>query len=86
MLSTVLGACLAKEDIPRAFEVYDALRRPRRADIAKTSAWAALLFTGRAPGVGLDLRRMAEQLPSWGSNIYDYDLAAAQFQALERMA
>ena len=85
MLSTVLGSCSKKDDISRAFGVYDALRRPRRSSVAQSSIWAAKLFTGRLPEVGLDVDRMAEKLPSWGSNIYDYDLAAAQKDAQARM-
>ena len=45
-----------------------------------------MLFTGRAPDVGLDLQRIAEKLPDWGSNIYNYDLAAVGAEGLQRMA
>lgn len=85
ILSTVLGSCMTKEDISRAFVVYDALRRPRRSNVAQSSMWAAKLLTGRLPEVGLNMERIAEKLPSWGSNIYNYDLAAAQQEALARM-
>lgn len=85
MLSTVLGACTSKNDISRAMSVYDALRRPRRWNVAQSSIWAAKLFTGRDPDVGLDPERMAEKLPTWGSNIYAHDLAAAQKEGLKRM-
>ncbi|EME48631.1 hypothetical protein DOTSEDRAFT_67616 [Dothistroma septosporum NZE10] len=85
MLSTVLSSCTSKDDMPRAFDVYDGLRRPRRSSIAQSSIWAAKLFTGRLPEVGLNIERMAERLPSWGSNIYEYDLAAAQQEGVARM-
>lgn len=85
MLSTVLGACSTKNDISRALDVYDALRRPRRSGVAQSSIWAAKLFTGRLADVGLDVDRLAEKLPTWGANIYDYDLAAAQEEALASM-
>nr|POE49500.1 uncharacterized protein c23c11.06c [Quercus suber] len=82
MLTTVLGACSKSEDIRKAFRTYDALRRPRRAEIAKSSEWTAALFTGKAPGIGLDPDLIAAQLPTWGSNIYNYDLVTAQAEGL----
>lgn len=85
MLSNLLGVCSKVEDIPRAFVVYDALRRPRRQDIAKSSIRAALILTGQLPGVEMNPDRIAETLPDWGSNIYDYDLKAAQAEAQKRM-
>jgi hypothetical protein len=44
-----------------------------------------MFLTGRDPEVGLDISRMAEKLASWGSNIYNYDLAASQQQAIDLM-
>lgn len=85
MLSDVLGLCAKAENIERAFEIYDGLRRPRRQDIAKSSIRAAMILTGKLPGVGLDPDRVAETLTDWGSNIYDYDLAAARDQAVKSM-
>ena len=85
MLSTVIGASKTHSDLVKGFEVYDTIRRPRRADIARSSLWTGKWIMGRAEGVGLDFDRMAEQIEKWGSNIYDYDLAAAQQDALKLM-
>ena len=85
MLSTLLGASRDREDILRALDTYDAMRRPRRHDIAVRSQKAALLLTGRASGVGMSVEGIAKELPSWGSTIFGYDLQAAQKDGLRRM-
>jgi hypothetical protein len=81
----VLGVCTTSDDVLRALKTYNVIRHPRRSDIARSGHWAAIFLTGRDPEVGLDISRMAEKLTSWGSNIYNYDLATSQQQAIDLM-
>lgn len=84
MLSTLLGASHDREDIVRALDAYDAMQRPRRHDIAQHSQGAAVVLTGRAPGIGMSYDGIAKALPDSGSTIFEYDLQAAQADGLRR--
>lgn len=81
ILTTLLGACYDGKDLKHAFQAYDELRRPRRQDIARTSAQSAAMLTGMSDAE-VNVDALQRKLQGWGHNIWDYDLEAAQSQAM----
>lgn len=79
----MLGLVTNSSEISLAFEVYDALRRPRRSAIAESSIWAGKIITGRHPEVGLDMEKIREVLPRYQRPIQPFDLEAQQREAVE---
>lgn len=82
ILETVLGAVKSRQDVAHAFSVYEKIRLPRRSSIADSSRESAILFTGRSD-TGLNTEEVRKKLVGWGSNIVDYDIEAAQVEALQ---
>ena len=75
LLSTLLNEVQDADQIPKAFKVYDELRRPRRSMIAKESEKAGDLLCGYSE-VGLDIERLRAALENWQDFITEYDLQA----------
>ncbi|KAF2158579.1 hypothetical protein M409DRAFT_71561 [Zasmidium cellare ATCC 36951] len=84
-LATVMAFVQSPEDIAKAFQVYDSVRRPRRSDVARSSGEAGLFLRGRLEGVGLDMEKMRQYLSKWADNVHNYDAAKMVQELKERM-
>lgn len=62
--------------IPRAFQVYDAMQRPRSQKLVTTSREAGLLYEMQLPGVRGDVEKIKEQLNQRMKWIWEVDLEA----------
>ena len=67
---------LGADGIPKAFEVFDAVRRPRTQKLVSTSREAGQLYDLELPGVEDNLELLAENLSSRYKWIWDFDLEA----------
>ena len=67
---------LGSDGIPKAFEVFDAVRRPRTQKLVSTSREAGQLYDLELPGVEDNLELLAENLSSRYKWIWDFDLEA----------
>lgn len=85
----ILGALLAEfdsaEDVGVAFEVYDAVRRPRCQRVIDSSRETGLLFCGRNDEVGLDPERLRTALAEKWVFLHGKDLVEYKAKAVEMM-
>ncbi|KAF3015856.1 hypothetical protein E8E14_007315 [Neopestalotiopsis sp. 37M] len=85
VLSTLLGRATSRADVPAALRAYDEVCRPRAELVMRASADAALLLTGRGPGVGLDPARLAAALEAALGVVENLDIKAYCLVAIEIM-
>ncbi|KAI1123319.1 salicylate hydroxylase [Nemania abortiva] len=85
----VMGALLTKvssaDDIPTAFQAFDAVRRPRCQQIIDSSRGTGQIMCGQDPDVQLDLEKMKESLKRRWKLIHALDMAKHQEDALRKM-
>ncbi|GAM83298.1 hypothetical protein ANO11243_012850 [Dothideomycetidae sp. 11243] len=74
VMSNLLNS-LPTSDIPRAFAVFDAVRRPRTQKLVRTSHEAGVLYDLQLPGVMDDTKLVAENLKQRFGWIWDFDLS-----------
>ena len=86
LLYAVLGCVRNANEVQKAFQVYDSLRRPRRELVAEESQIAGMLITGQHPDVGLDIEKFRKAVDGYNDWIYDYDLEGVVVQAKKLMS
>lgn len=86
ILSHVLSKCKSREDVVRAVQAYDAVRRPRSQRLVKTSREAGMLWDFEGEGVGDDLDKLEQNASTRMSWIWDHDISLDLKQAEEMMA
>ncbi|KAF3031499.1 hypothetical protein E8E12_000309 [Didymella heteroderae] len=84
ILSHVLSKCQSRDDLDKAFEAYDAVRRPRSQKVVKTSREAGQLWDLEGEGVGDDLKALEQNATTRMSWIWDHDISA-DLRAAERI-
>ena len=85
ILHAVLGSVHAPERIDKAFQVYDAIRRPRREWVAEESNKQGVKITGRMEGVELDIEKLAKAVQEPYEQLYGYDLEGSIEEAKRMM-
>lgn len=86
ILSQVLSKCSSKEDFKKAFQAYDAVRRPRSQRLVKTSREAGMLWDLEGEVVGDDLTALEENAVTRMSWIWDHDINLDLVDAREILA
>ncbi|OTB11584.1 hypothetical protein K445DRAFT_321962 [Daldinia sp. EC12] len=76
VLSHLLALVKTSDEVETAFQVYDAIRRPRAQKVVLTSAEAGLIYTWRAPGIGNDMYKIVENANKRLHWIWQHDLEA----------
>ncbi|KAI1477700.1 FAD/NAD(P)-binding domain-containing protein [Daldinia eschscholtzii] len=76
VLSHLLALVKTSHEVETAFQVYDAIRRPRAQKVVLTSAEAGLIYTWRAPGIGNDMYKIVENANKRLHWIWQHDLEA----------
>ncbi|KAF1351867.1 hypothetical protein BDV97DRAFT_375891 [Delphinella strobiligena] len=74
--SSALALANDEEDIPRSFEVFDALQRPRSQKLVTTSRDGGLLYDMQLSGVGDDIDKIKDHLSRRMEWIWEVDLRA----------
>jgi salicylate hydroxylase len=82
ILSQVLSKCSTRDDLKKAFAVYDAVRRPRSQRLVKTSKEAGMLWEFEGDEKD-DLEKLAANAISRMDWIWDYDILEDMERALE---
>jgi len=72
-------------DIPRAFGVYDAVRRPRSQKLVTTSREGGLLYDMEQQGIGEDVEKIKDRLTERMKWIWEFDLQAHVDEAVRMM-
>lgn len=85
ILSTLLGRITSRSDIAPALQAFDEICRPRAQEIEQASLGVELLFTGRAPGVGLEPQLLARSLKQKWDCIQDFDVEGTRHEAIDAM-
>ena len=86
VMSNLLSLVYDAADIPRAFQAYDTIRRPRSQKLVTTSREGGLLYEMQLPGVEDDLDKIKDRLNTRMNWIWDFDLQAHVDEAKELMA
>lgn len=81
IMSSVMALVISAEEIPRAFQVFDTIQRPRSQKVVTTSREAGLLYHMQLPNVGDDLELIKHQLGTRMKWIWDADLEARVTEA-----
>ncbi|KAK6948126.1 hypothetical protein Daesc_009890 [Daldinia eschscholtzii] len=76
VLSHLLALVRTSDEVETAFQIYDAIRRPRAQKVVLTSAEAGLIYTWRAPGIGDDMYKIVENANKRLHWIWQHDLEA----------
>jgi salicylate hydroxylase len=74
ILSAVLSECHSKDDIAKALNAYDAVRRPRSQKLVKTSREAGMLWEFEGLDVGDDLEKFEQNAMKRMDWIWDHDI------------
>ncbi|KAF2648246.1 FAD/NAD(P)-binding domain-containing protein [Lophiostoma macrostomum CBS 122681] len=74
ILSTLLAQVDSPDQLRRAFQVYDAVRRPRSQQIAESSRKTGRILSGIDENIGLDPIKMHDALKDRWAFIHDFDL------------
>lgn len=85
ILYAVLGCARGPEDVKKSFQVYDSIRRPRRAWVAIESNRQVVKITGRMDGVGLDMEKLAKAVQEPYEQLYGYNLEGSIEEAKKQM-
>ena len=84
VLSNLLGKCFSRADISRAFHAYDFVRRPRTMKVILASREEGMRLDMECETAGDDLTKIAEELRSVTSWMWDIDLEAHLEEALRK--
>jgi salicylate hydroxylase len=84
VLSTLLGEVTSSQQLEAALKAYDEVRRPRTQHIVKSSHGVGMVLCGKGEE-GLDVKRIAEELPPRWVVIHGLDQKAHKREALEAM-
>jgi salicylate hydroxylase len=76
ILSGILGEVKQANQLRCAFETFDRVRRQRTQRLVRSSHEQVALYEFRLPGIGDDLDKIAEVLPTRSDWIYDHDIEA----------
>ncbi|KAF1836162.1 FAD/NAD(P)-binding domain-containing protein [Decorospora gaudefroyi] len=74
ILSELLSQCRDRSTIEKAFEAYDAVRRPRSQKLVRTSREAGMLWDFEGEGVDDDLEKLEENALRRMDWIWDYEI------------
>lgn len=85
VLSNLLGDISETKDIQKAFQAYDAVRRPRSQKVVTTSRDAVSIYEFENEELGMDLQKIRERLEQRYKWIWDEDLPAQLERAREIM-
>ncbi|KAL6165043.1 hypothetical protein ACJQWK_08300 [Exserohilum turcicum] len=85
ILGELLSRCDAKSDITKAFQAYDAVRRPRSQKLVKTSREAGMLWDLEGEGVDDHLEAHKQNSLSRMDWIWDYNILDDLARAMEIM-
>jgi len=83
IMSSVLSLVYDSADIPKAFNAYDTIRRPRTQKLVTTSREGGELYEMQLPNVGDNEDKIREQLTTRMKWIWDIDLEAQVEEAKE---
>ncbi|GAB7352213.1 hypothetical protein MBLNU459_g2686t1 [Dothideomycetes sp. NU459] len=83
IMSSAMALVDDSKDIPRAFQVFDAMQRPRSQKLVTTSREAGMLYEMQLPGVGEDVEKIKEHLSRRMKWLWDVDLDARVKEAKE---
>lgn len=86
ILSHVLGLVSDTRDIPKAFQVYDELRRPRAQKLVQTSAECGVVYVLGHRECGADRQKVVDNLNQRWLWIWEHDLSTDVKTASERFA
>jgi salicylate hydroxylase len=75
ILSALLAEVDSTDQLASAFQVYDAVRRPRSQQIAESSRKTGHILSGTAEDIRLDPVKMHDALKDRWVSIHDFDLA-----------
>lgn len=81
VLSNLLGQVNSVSDIEKAFQAYDAVRRPRSQKVVTTSRDACSIYEFADEELGRDLKKVEEKLRSRYNWIWEEDLGEQLKQA-----
>lgn len=76
VMCNVMGLVHDSADIPRAFEAYDTVRRPRSQRLVDTSREHGMLYEMELPGVEDDEDKIRHELSYRMKWVWDIDLQA----------
>jgi salicylate hydroxylase len=83
ILSHLFGLVKAPDDISKAFQVYDAIRRPRAQKLVETSAECGLVYVLGHSECGADRQKVVDNLNKRWLWIWEHDLNADVMKAEE---
>lgn len=86
ILSHILGLVKSPSDISKAFQVYDAIRRPRGQKQVNTSAECGVVYVLDDPECGADREKVVANLNKRWLWIWEYDQDADLKKAEEDFA
>lgn len=84
IMTSVMALVKDDQDIPRAFEVFDSLQRPRSQKLVTTSREGGLLYDMHFPGVEDDMTKIKEHLDKRMKWIWEVDLQARVEEARQQ--
>ncbi|KAI6791152.1 putative salicylate hydroxylase [Hortaea werneckii] len=82
IISRVMAHVFNPEDLPRAFAVYDAVRRPRSQAQVKAAYDSGWLYDLQAPGIMDDWGKLKKILATKQAFIWDHDLEGDMVRAV----
>lgn len=82
IISRVMAHVFDPQDLPRAFAVYDAVRRPRSQAQVKAAYDSGWLYDLQAPGIMDDWEKLKKILATKQAFIWDHDLEADMVRAV----
>ncbi len=74
ILSRLLGDCQSPDDVERAFEAYDHIRRPRSQQLVRFSRLSGLTYAFLGENVGADVGKMEQEMQGRYNWLWDADL------------
>lgn len=86
ILSSLLGQAESPHQISKAFQAFDAVRRPRTQRLVATSRSAGALYEFCHEGIGADLAKLKENVATRHLWIWEVDLPAEVERAKKIMA
>ncbi|KIW06832.1 uncharacterized protein PV09_02512 [Verruconis gallopava] len=86
ILSHVLGLVQSPEDLSKAFQVFDSIRRPRAQKVVETSAECGIVYVLGDPEAGADRQKVVGNLNQRWLWIWEHDLSADLRKAGEEFA
>lgn len=85
IIGALLGCVASVDQVPKAFEVYDQVRRPRAQKILDSSRASGMVLCGADETVGLDIEKMRAELAARAALVEEVDLVEYKQDAVRKL-